>query len=253
MRRPMICAALALAPILGARAQSAPPADSTLYSTVLIQAAPGKLTELLAVVHDHLAVHDAARQARPFIMRHSQGDHWDLMLLQPIGRSLTDWYAPARLAAHARAADASGLSDAAFEAKLRTLAAWREETIVRGPPVAALRDAFTANGYAHIEMFIALASQHSALRRQREMENGFLAVSGLPTNFIFEREAGAAWDLFTIGLYRDVKHYAEGTRLTPEQEEAAAHSAGFASRNDIGPFLRTLISSHHDTLAGVVR
>lgn len=248
MRHLLIAATLALLPVVSAGGQ-----DSTLYSTVLIQAAPGKLTELLSAIRDHMAVHDAARQPRPWVMRHSQGDHWDLMLLQPIGRSLGEWYAPARLAAHARAADASGLPDAAFEARLRTLAAWREETIVRGPPVGALRDAFTVSGYSHIEMFIALAGQHAALRHEREMENAFLTASGLPTNFIFEREAGAAWDLYTIGLYRDVKHYAEGTKLTPEQEDAAARAAGFASRSDLGPFLRTLISSHHDTLAGVVK
>ena len=30
-----------------------------------------------------------------------------------------------------------------------------------------------------------------------------------PENFIFVRDQGAAWDIFTIGVFRDLKHYAE--------------------------------------------
>ena len=35
--------------------------------------------------------------------------------------------------------------------------------------------------------------------------------------------------------------------------EAAAKKAGFANANAIGPYLRSLIALHHDTLATVVK
>ncbi|HET9314202.1 MAG TPA: hypothetical protein VFQ51_01385, partial [Vicinamibacteria bacterium] len=69
----------------------------------------------------------------------------------------------------------------------------------------------------------------------------------------FLREAGASWDLFTIGVYRNWKHYAEAQDVPPDKDEAAARAAGFAGRSMIGPYLRTLILDHHDTLATPVR
>src|SRR5207248_10473892 len=66
-------------------------------------------------------------------------------------------------------------------------------------------------------------------------------------NLIFVRDQGAAWDLFTIGCYRNLKHYAEGSDLDPAETQAAAKAAGFDSPAAIGPYLRTLIALHRDT------
>ena len=55
--------------------------------------------------------------------------------------------------------------------------------------------------------------------------------------------------MFTIGFYRDLKQYAEAGDLPFEREDEAAKKAGFKSVSDIGPYLRSLISAHHDTLA----
>ena len=54
---------------------------------------------------------------------------------------------------------------------------------------------------------------------------------------------GAAWDLFTIGFYRDIKHYAESADISEAAQEAAARAAGFESAKQIGPYLRALIGS----------
>ena len=70
---------------------------------------------------------------------------------------------------------------------------------------------------------------------------------------IFVRDGGAPWDLFTIGAYRDLKHYAESADVPPAKSEEAARAAGFDGAKGIGPYLRTLISLHHDTLAVAVR
>jgi hypothetical protein len=132
------------------------------------------------------------------------------------------------------------------------LVAWQEEELVRGPDLAAL-PGFGDAGLLHIEMFHALAGKRAELLHQREMENAYLADTGQPQNAIFVREAGASWDAFTVGAYRGWKHYAEAQDVPAEKDEAAARAAGFASRSAIGPYLRSLIQDHHDTMAVPVR
>ncbi len=67
------------------------------------------------------------------------------------------------------------------------------------------------------------------------------------------REFGAAWDAFTVGAYRNWKHFAERDDIPPDRSLAAARAAGFEGDDRIGPYLRSLIQSHHDTLATAVR
>jgi hypothetical protein len=192
-----------------------------LYRATLVRAAPGKLLELVAAV----------KGKAPWIYRHSQGDHWDLLLMAP-------------------ASGGGGLKAVALAPE--ELVAWQEEELVRGPDLAAV-PAFAEAGLAHIEMFHALAGKRAELLRQREMENDYLGATGQPQNAIFVREAGASWDLFTIGVYRNWRHYAEAQDVPADKDEFAARAAGFAARSQIGPYLRTLILDHHDTLATPVR
>lgn len=85
------------------------------------------------------------------------------------------------------------------------------------------------------------------------MENAYQKALNRPQNFIFVRDQGAAWDVFTLGCYRDLKHYAESADIAEKDQEAAAKAAGFEAANRIGPYLRTLIAQHHDTLAVSVK
>ena len=108
-------------------------------------------------------------------------------------------------------------------------------------------------GFFHVEIFLALAGKRAELLEQREMENLYLAKIERPTNLIFKRAGGAAWDCYTIGFYRDIKHFAASADVPAEAEESAAIEAGFTSASTIGTYLRELISQHHDTLAVAVR
>jgi len=222
-----IAAAVVLSAVLCASGLAAqdPPAPAmrgeTLHRMTLLRAAPGRLLELVAAV-----------KGRGLVLRHSQGDQWDLMVLAPV-------------AGYADLAGAPPLADPA-------LVAWQEDEIVRGPDVARL-DGFATAGLYHIEMFVALAGRRGDLVREREMENAYLTTLGRPRNAIFVRELGAAWDAFTIGPYRSWKHFAERDDIPPERSTAAARAAGFEGDDRIGPYLRSLIQSHHDTLATPVR
>jgi hypothetical protein len=226
--------------------------EGHLYKAMLIRAAPGKLLEVVSLYKNRMAVYDAGGEERPILMRHSQGDQWDLMILFPV-KSYAEYYSPERMARRKKAADQSGLSEAEFARMLSDRVAWREEIFVEGPPLDTVRKAFNGASFYHVEMFLALPGKHAELRRQREMENAYLEYLKRPQNLIFTRDQGAAWDLFTIGCYRDIKHFAESADIPEKEQEAAARAAGFQSADQIGPYLRTLINSHHDTLAVAVK
>ncbi len=81
------------------------------------------------------------------------------------------------------------------------------------------------------------------------MENEYLDAIGRIRNLIFVREGGGAYDVFTIGFYRDLQHFAEPSSASDEEADAAARSAGFEGRGSLGTYLRTLLLYHHDTLA----
>lgn len=198
-----------------------------LYRATLFQAAPGRLLELIEELRP-------TESRERVVLRHAQGDFWDLMLLEPIGGY------------------SDHLGERPAELASLELVAWREDGFYRGPPWTALAG-FEASKLFHVEMFIALAGKRAGLVEQREMENVFLGAMKRPTNAIFVRELGAPWDCFTIGAYDSWKHYAEQDDIAPADEEKAAKAAGFEGAAYIGTYLRTLIRSHHDTLAGPIR
>lgn len=219
--------ALAGAPALAQ--EPAPVVTGTVaYRVTLLRAAPGKYDDLLAEVRRQVGA------AGGLAVRHSQGDQWDFVCLAPVP-------------------PASVIGSAALTSPFTEAAvAWQEDLLVRGPALDVL-PGFLAAGLYHFEMFDAAPGKLDELVREREMENAYLAGVGRPRNLIFRREFGAAWDAFTIGAYRDWRHYAERDLVTPAQARAAAVAAGFASEQAIGPYMRTLILSHRDTLGGPIR
>lgn len=215
-----------------------------LYRASLVQAAPGKLLELIDLYKARFAREQKLGEPATFWMRHSQGDRWDLLLLAPMS-SYGEYYA----AGHMRKLGGNAPSE---DDAISHDTAWQEDAFVYGPPLPEVRKAFAGAGFFHVEMFVSLPGRQVELKRERDMENAYAAAIGQPQNMIFVRDQGAAWDLFTIGCFRDLKHYAEGPAAGTDPE-AAAKAAGFESAAAIGPYLRTFISLHHDTLAVAVK
>src|SRR4029079_4413220 len=92
-----------------------PPAET--YRALFVRAAPARLAEQEARVKARRASPPA--ESRPVVLRHAQGDQWDLVLLQPIG-SLSRYFA----------VDHSG-PDPLWD----RLVAWQEELFASGPPL----------------------------------------------------------------------------------------------------------------------
>lgn len=203
-----------------------------LYRTTLLRAAPGRLLDLIGALK---AKGVGAANSKGLLLRHAQGDHWDLMILQQVAgyaQALRD-ERPAPLAAP-------------------ELVAWQEEEFVRGPDLETL-PAFREASLYHAEMFHALADKRAELLKEREMENAYAGALGRPQTAIFVRELGASWDSFTLGAYKGWKHYAERDDIPKDKSASAAKAAGFADADQIGPYLRSLILDHHDSLMTPIR
>ncbi|HWX54869.1 MAG TPA: hypothetical protein VN176_09805 [Verrucomicrobiae bacterium] len=220
---------------------------SYLYRAQLVQATPGKFVELLDLLGRESAVIASTGDTAPFIMRHSQGDHWDLMLLYPMG-SYSEYYSAERVAKR-RGAEFSGSN---FAGRIQQDIAWQEDVFVYGPPLQAVKAAFAEAGFFHIEMIHALPGKQAELVKEREMESAYSKFLGRPELFIFVRDQGAAWDVFSIDFYRDIKHYAESADIPAEKQQAAAQAAGYTGPDQIGPYFRSVLAYHHDTLAVAV-
>lgn len=222
------------------------PARETLYKVSTLRAAPGELLTVIELLkaHEEAGFYEAAGDHPPYIMRHSQGDQWDLMLVQPIG-TYAEYYDEDRIRRRAR----NSAAEEGFRAALEERLSFREDLFARGPSLEIVSPAFEENDFYHIEMFHALAGETENLIQEREMENRYLEAIGNEPNLIWVRDQGSDVDVFTIGFYASLQEYAAPPALADEQMEAAAIEAGFEGRAFIGSYLREFLLSHHDTLA----
>ena len=217
-----------------------------LYKVSTVRAAPGSLAGLLdwtAKLRDSDYFEDSGQEP-PFLMRHSQGDQWDLMIIVPM-ESWTAYYSERatqkRSKASAAHAQLLGSGDSLF--------ALDEDHFAYGPPLSVVKTAYDANSFFHIEMFAAAPGKADELLGQRRMENVYLGTTGQTANMIFRRAAGSDVDVFTIGFHKSLEAFAAPASASDQEKEAAAIEAGFKDRSDLSFYLRSLISSHHDTFA----
>ena len=217
-----------------------------LYKVTTIRAATGALADLLDWEAQLKAseYYDKAGQEHPLLMRHSQGDHWDLLVIVPM-RSWTDFHS----ADATKKRSAAAAEHAELIATGQALFAFYEDHFAYGPSWPALKAAYSANNFYHIEMFEAAPGKTPELLAQRRMENTYLASTGQTPNMIFRRAAGSDVDVFTIGFHPSFEAFAAPAAVTVARKELAAKDAGFEGLADISFYLRSLISGHHDTLA----
>lgn len=235
-----------------AAAQPVSTSRPDLYKFVTIQAAPGELPELLAVYRQRLPVLASNGDELPILVRHSQGDRWDLLVIYPMGGGFAEFYAAGRAARRDQAATASGVTNAAFQEQLYAHIAWHEDVFVWGPPLAELRAYLAGTTVAHLEMMQARAGQHEALTRERYMESDFNVNRGRPRMLVFTHEQGAAWDVITLDAWKDWRQYGEAQMVPAAVSDAAAKKAGFPNADAVGVTMRRYINTHHDTLGSFV-
>ena len=215
----------------------------TLYKVSLFRAAPGELLQMIDNLKVRVQEYEKNGGEKPFIVRHSQGDQWDFMVYEHITNYQSYFGSHENLTA---------VFTPRFGDEFYKLVSFHETIYSYGPEYKVVADLFEQNNYFHVEMFVALPGKQDELLQQRNMENVYLKEIGRGENLIFTVDHGASWDCFTLGGYRDIKHYAESADIPYEVEEKAAIKAGFIGVNYISPYLRSLIAMHHDTLGGKV-
>ena len=217
-----------------------------LYRVTTVRAAPGALANVLEWMTQQKksGFYDAAGGYAPFVMRHSQGDQWDLMLITPM-HSWSEFYSTSAIQKREKAiAVHADLLEIGAE-----LIAFEEDHFAYGPPLSVFKSGYDANNFFHIEMFEAVAGKTQDLLQQRRMENSYLAATEQIPNLIFRRAAGSNVDIFTIGFHPSLESFAAPGQVSDDEKELAAQNAGFKDRADISFYLRALIAAHHDTLA----
>lgn len=221
-----------------------------LYKVSTVRAASGSLSDLLdwMATMRNSAYYGDSGVYPPFVMRHSQGDQWDLMIITPI-----ESWAAFHSASTTRKRDDAASDHADLLSQRDALIAFEEDHFAYGPELSAVSAAYEDNSFFHIEMFRAGPGKAAELFEQRRKENAYLKATGLRPNMIFRRAAGSDIDVFTIGFYKSLEAFAAPSDVDDETREAAAKDAGFRDRADISFYLRSLISGHHDTLAVKVK
>jgi len=217
-----------------------------LYKVSTVRAASGSLSGFLdwiAQLKDSDYFEDAG-EIQPFVMRHSQGDQWDLMIITPM-ESWANYYSGSAV----RKRDKAAVTHAQLLAPRDAMIAFEEDHFAYGPPLSAVHEAYNTNSFFHVEMFEAAAGLADELLAQRRMENAYLKATEQTPNMIFRRAAGSDIDVFTIGFHESLEAFATPASVRDDDKEAAAKLAGFKDRADISFYLRSLISGHHDTLA----
>ena len=192
------------------------------YRVTLLRAAPGYLGGLI----EEAKSLRTQKKGELIIMRHSQGDHWDLMLLAPQGENTLEEY------------------------QFKSLVAFQHTFLAKAPEdwdEIAKRD--KRSSLYHIEIFKAAPGKYAELHKQRYMENAYYNATQREGNIVFETTFGNNMDLFTVGFYKDLITFATDPDLPNEVFEKAATDAGFESRSSIGLYLRSLLATHNDTLA----
>ncbi|MDJ0910655.1 MAG: hypothetical protein QNI99_15755 [Woeseiaceae bacterium] len=227
-------------------AQAEPLEGDYLYGVSTVRAAPGELSALLDWFEAWKATdfHEAAGLPEPLVMRHTQGDQWDLLVIKPMESWLAHFDEDATAGRQAAADEHAELLSGYHE-----LVAFHEDHFAYGPPLSALQPAWDESDFFHVEMFYALPGLAGDLMEQRRMENEYLAATGQVPNFIFRRSSGSDVDVFTIGFHESLQSFAAPAPVTDEEKQNAARDAGFDGLADISFYMRSLISAHRDTLA----
>lgn len=217
-----------------------------LYSVVLLRAAPGAFNDLIEALGEADDLREDAGDEASFRIRHSQGDHWDFMLIVPM-ESRAAYHAPARIDRRAEVWESPrGLE---VRSRLEAATSYREEWTATSIDQGEMARRFSGMGLFHVEMFAGLPGLREDLLEQRRMENRYYAELDRQLNVLFVREGGSNWDAMTIGFHESLSTFAAaGASIPVARQDRAARAAGFEGVDAISPYLRSLLSYHNDTL-----
>ena len=222
--------ALAQAPAAGAKqTPAAGGQQSEIYHVHFVQAASGKSAELEKVVATPAP--GTVNPGHALVLRHSQGNAWDFVVIQHIGPKATVEVVPTGPA--------------------RELRAWHEDTFASGPSWEVFSKAMgvDAQGQSAGNPVYIVGTYRGAPGHRSQLEETLgkiQAASVKPeSGVILQHVEGGNWDYVTLSRYDSWQALAtEEMDPAAEQRERRAgmtRSAGLELREHLG--------SHNDTIA----
>jgi hypothetical protein len=203
------------APAAWAQAQAA--SSEELYHVRFVKAVPGQLAALIAA--ELKAPQDPDNPEPPIILRHAQGDDWQLLVIAPLGKDETI------------RAEQPNQTLQQFLTQLRSLSMRHDDTIVQGPPWAEAKKVLVGDGQPGA---VYLIGTFESVPGHRDQLLSALKESPVPSaTLVLTHREGAPWTFLVI------ERYPSWTALGESMQKQAAGGPTSASEH---------FSAHHDTI-----
>jgi hypothetical protein len=210
-----------------AQVQAQPADTAELYHAHFAKAAPGKLNDLIDA---YLTAPVPAGEQKPIILRHREGDDWDLLVLTPFGKAATT------VSAAPPPADVL-----ASYAKVRAASERHTDSFVSGPAWSEAQKAFTGEGVYVVGVYRS-ANGH---RDQLSATLGKIAAADPPGRTLTLRHVeGGPFDVIQITHYDSWNDIDAQSGASAERMRAQ----GFATPAAASLELRQHMAEHHDTI-----
>lgn len=225
---PLVAAVLLTATISVAQQPAQPAPALELYHIHISKAAPGKLPQLIDAYKSAPAPEASEPQVTPIILRHRDGDEWDLITITPLGKQTT------------LTANAPPQAIIDYYQRVGSLSDWHNDTFVIGPSWAVVQKALVvAKGEP-----VYVVTDYRALPGHRAQLRQVLDRNAQDTpgrNVLFAHVEGASWNFLDITRYDS---WAELGAPPPQPAGGAQQDQGLAIRDHM--------AVHHDTIATYV-
>ena len=226
---PFVAAVLLTATTAVAQPSAQPQAPALeLYHIHISKAAPGKLPQLIDAYKSAPAPEAGKPQVTPIILRHRDGDEWDLITITPLGKQTT------------LTANAPPQAVMDYYQRVGLLSDWHNDTFVVGPGWAVVQKALVvAKGEP-----VYVVTDYRALPGHRPQLRAVLDRNAQDTpgrSVLFAHVEGASWNFLAITRYDS---WAEMGAPPPQPAAGAPQDQGLAIRDHL--------AVHHDTIATYV-
>ena len=135
--------------------------DEQVYHVTLLRAKPGGLLELIDALKTRAKDNTVDSRDNTLVMRHSQGDHWDLMIVYPL-RGYYEYFS----GLERKTRGVPIMVNEVYGHELNDLLSFREEGFFIGPDLEDFSQLFETYKLFHIEIFTALAGKQKELIKE---------------------------------------------------------------------------------------
>jgi hypothetical protein len=225
----LVCvSALLLVSLSMAQPPQAQPA-AEIYHIHVVQAAAGKLPQLLNEYRNAPGPDPGEPQVSPIILRHREGGEWDLIVITPLGKQTTISAEPLPQAVQA------------YNQRIQPLTSWHGDTFVVGPSWATVQKALMPEANAPQTVYVV--SDYRAIPGHRQQLRQVLDRNEQDTPgraVTFSHIEGAPWNFLTV------------TRYNSWTELGGATQPQAGQQPDPGLSIREHLAVHHDTICTYV-